>query len=45
MSQSADGLPIGVQISARSWEEELVLSVAADLEGHRRQADVPDLVS
>jgi amidase len=33
ISQSAEGLPIGVQISARPWEEELVLSVAAELEG------------
>jgi amidase len=32
ISQSAGGLPIGVQISARPWEEELVLSVAAELE-------------
>jgi Asp-tRNA(Asn)/Glu-tRNA(Gln) amidotransferase A subunit family amidase len=32
ISQSAEGLPIGVQISARPWEEELVLSVAAELE-------------
>jgi len=30
--QSAEGLPIGVQITARPWEEELVLSVAAELE-------------
>jgi Asp-tRNA(Asn)/Glu-tRNA(Gln) amidotransferase A subunit family amidase len=36
ISQSAEGLPIGVQISARPWEEELVLSVAAELE---RQSD------
>lgn len=32
MSQSPEGLPIGVQITARPWEEELVLSVAAELE-------------
>lgn len=30
--QSPEGLPIGVQISGRPWEEELVLSVAAELE-------------
>ena len=32
VGQSTEGLPIGVQISARPWEEELVLSVAAELE-------------
>ena len=28
VSQSSDGLPIGVQLVARPWEEELILSVA-----------------
>jgi len=32
VGHSPEGLPIGVQISARPWEEELVLSVAAELE-------------
>jgi Asp-tRNA(Asn)/Glu-tRNA(Gln) amidotransferase A subunit family amidase len=32
IASSAEGLPIGVQIAARPWEEELVLSVAAELE-------------
>jgi Asp-tRNA(Asn)/Glu-tRNA(Gln) amidotransferase A subunit family amidase len=32
ISQSSEGLPIGVQIAARPWEEELVLSVAQELE-------------
>lgn len=32
VSQSAEGLPIGVQIVGRPWEEEQVLSVAAVLE-------------
>lgn len=32
VSQSAEGLPIGVQIVGRPWEEEQVLSVAAALE-------------
>src|SRR5947199_534138 len=32
VGQSPEGLRIGVQISARPWEEELVLSVAAELE-------------
>ncbi|MDP9161204.1 MAG: amidase [Acidobacteriota bacterium] len=34
-SNSPEGLPIGVQIVARPWEEELVLSVAAELEAQR----------
>ncbi|HYM78086.1 MAG TPA: amidase [Candidatus Dormibacteraeota bacterium] len=33
VSQSSEGLPIGVQIVGRPWEEEQVLSVAAALEG------------
>jgi Asp-tRNA(Asn)/Glu-tRNA(Gln) amidotransferase A subunit family amidase len=32
ISQSAEGLPIGVQIVGRPWEEELVLAVAAEVE-------------
>jgi amidase len=32
VGQSTEGLPIGVQIAARPWEEELVLSVAQELE-------------
>ena len=32
VGQSAEGLPIGVQIVGRPWEEELVLAVAAELE-------------
>jgi amidase len=35
MGLSEDGLPIGVQIAGRPWEEELVLAVAAALEGAR----------
>jgi len=30
--QSPEGLPIGVQIVGRPWQEELVLAVAAELE-------------
>jgi Asp-tRNA(Asn)/Glu-tRNA(Gln) amidotransferase A subunit family amidase len=33
VAQSAEGLPIGVQISGLPWEEEMVLAVAAALEG------------
>ena len=32
VGKSPEGLPIGVQIVARPWEEELVISVAAALE-------------
>jgi Asp-tRNA(Asn)/Glu-tRNA(Gln) amidotransferase A subunit family amidase len=32
ISRSAEGLPIGVQIAARPWEEELVLSIAQLIE-------------
>ena len=32
VSQSPEGLPIGVQISARPWQEELVLAVAEAVE-------------
>ena len=35
VSLSAEGLPIGVQIVGRPWEEELVLAVAARLESER----------
>jgi len=35
VGQSPKGLPIGVQIVARPWEEEIVLTVAAELERHR----------
>jgi Asp-tRNA(Asn)/Glu-tRNA(Gln) amidotransferase A subunit family amidase len=32
ITRSTQGLPIGVQIVARPWQEELVLSVASELE-------------
>ena len=32
VSQSPEGLPIGVQIAGRPWEEEVVLEVAAAVE-------------
>ena len=35
ISQTAEGLPIGVQISAKPWQEEIVLAVAAELEKSR----------
>jgi len=33
VGKSPEGLPIGVQIVARPWQEELVISIAAALEG------------
>jgi len=33
IGKSPEGLPVGVQIAARPWQEELVISVAAALEG------------
>jgi Asp-tRNA(Asn)/Glu-tRNA(Gln) amidotransferase A subunit family amidase len=46
VGQSPDGLPIGVQIVGRPWEEELVLAVAAEVEkesgGFRKPSAVGD---
>ncbi len=42
--RSNEGLPIGVQIVARPWEEELVLTVAAELEAQRGPWQGPDLL-
>jgi Asp-tRNA(Asn)/Glu-tRNA(Gln) amidotransferase A subunit family amidase len=39
--RSKEGLPIGVQIVARPWEEELVLAVAAELEAQRGAWQTP----
>src|SRR5580658_10976563 len=41
--RSNEGLPIGVQIVARPWEEELVLAVAAELEAQRGAWQGPDI--
>ena len=45
VTRSVEGLPIGVQIAGRPWEEEMVLAVAAELErecgGYKRP---PELV-
>jgi Asp-tRNA(Asn)/Glu-tRNA(Gln) amidotransferase A subunit family amidase len=40
---SNEGLPIGVQIVARPWEEELVLAVAAELEAQRGAWQRPEI--
>ena len=37
MGYSEEGLPIGVQVMGRPWEEEVVLAVAAKLESQRWQ--------
>jgi amidase len=41
--RSNEGLPIGVQISARPWQEELVLSIAEELEAQRGDWYYPQL--
>lgn len=43
MGLSSDGLPIGVQIVGRPWEEELVLALAAVLEESRGEFPQPPL--
>jgi len=43
VGRSNEGLPIGVQIVARPWQEELVLSVAAELEAQRGPWQAPDI--
>lgn len=43
VGQSKEGLPIGVQIVARPWQEELVLAVAAELEAQRGVWQAPDI--
>jgi amidase len=41
--RSNEGLPIGVQIVARPWEEEFVLAVAAELEAQRGAWQGPEI--
>jgi len=43
VSQSSEGLPIGVQIVGRPWEEEQVLAVAAALERECKAWRVPPI--
>jgi Asp-tRNA(Asn)/Glu-tRNA(Gln) amidotransferase A subunit family amidase len=43
VGRSNEGLPIGVQIIARPWEEELVLAVAAELEAQRGAWQAPEI--
>jgi len=43
MGYSEEGLPIGVQIVGRPWEEEMVLAVAAKLEMQRGPWQAPSL--
>ncbi len=42
VGRTPEGLPIGVQIVARPWEEELVLSVAEELERGSSRSPMPD---
>jgi len=42
IEQGSSGLPIGVQVAARQWREDIVISIMSALECHfRRQADYP----
>jgi Asp-tRNA(Asn)/Glu-tRNA(Gln) amidotransferase A subunit family amidase len=43
VGSSNEGLPIGVQIVARPWQEELVLAVAAELESQRGDWQAPTI--
>jgi amidase len=43
VSQSAEGLPIGVQIVGRPWEEEIVLAAAAAVEDKCGAWNIPPL--
>ena len=43
MSKSGEGLPIGVQIVAQPWREEIVLAVAEALERERGASEMPAL--
>ena len=43
MGKSLEGLPIGVQVVGRPWEEELVLAIAGTLEEQRGRFDLPVL--
>jgi len=43
VGRSKEGLPIGVQIVARPWQEELVLAVASELEAQRGAWQAPDI--
>jgi amidase len=44
MGQSEQGLPIGVQIVGRPWEEDVVLAVAAKLDRDRSPWQAPPLL-
>ena len=45
VAQSAEGLPIGVQVVGRPWQEELVLAMAEEIErecgGYRKPGELP----
>jgi amidase len=44
VAQSPEGLPIGVQIIARPWEDELVLGVSEAVERARRNFIAPPIL-
>jgi Asp-tRNA(Asn)/Glu-tRNA(Gln) amidotransferase A subunit family amidase len=43
VGRSREGLPLGVQIAARPWQEELVLQVAEQIEQSRGEYEFPPL--
>lgn len=43
LGQSPEGLPIGVQLAAKPWQEEMVLSVAEALEQQRGEWQAPSV--
>ena len=43
VTRSAQGLPVGVQLAGRPWEEEQVLAVAAALEKECAAWSVPPI--
>lgn len=46
IEQGSAGLPIGVQVCARHWREDIVLAVMSILEQHfRTQADYPTIIN
>ena len=44
VGQSTKGLPIGVQLAAKPWQEELLLSIAQELESQLGEWKAPPIV-
>ena len=43
VGQSTEGLPIGVQLAAKPWQEELLLSIAQELESQLGEWKAPPI--